>query len=246
MLGQWALEMNHVAAIIGGFHSQQKHIGQQGVLFTPIPRDRQVGAVRFLNENAFATPDWAIKPDLLRRIEPVGVLDRVRAAQQRVLNSLLSTARIGRLVEQETLDGSTAYRPLDFLADVRKGIWSEVYEGTSSQVDAYRRNLQRTYVETLANRVNGAQAANNDARAFFRGELKTLDSDLQTALNRVTDRATRLHIEDVRSQIARALDPSVQESATPARPTTDFADELFDPTIAPESCWYDYAIRVRK
>ncbi len=246
MLGQWALEMNHVAAIVGGFNSQQKHAGQQGVLFTPISRERQAGAVRFLNENAFATPDWAIKPEILRRIEPIGVLDRVRAGQQRVLNSLLSTARIGRLVEQETLDGALAYRPLDFLADVRKGVWREVYDGTTSHIDAYRRNLQRAYVETLATRINGAQAANNDARAFFRGELKTLDSDLQTALNRTTDRATRLHIEDVKSQIARALDPSVQESAAAARATTDFDDSLFDPSIDPDLCWIDYAIRVKK
>ena len=43
MLGQWALEMNHVAAIVGGFNSQQKHVGQNGVRFTPI-RARQAGA----------------------------------------------------------------------------------------------------------------------------------------------------------------------------------------------------------
>jgi hypothetical protein len=238
MLGQWALEMNHVAAIVGGFSSQQKHIGQQGVRFTPIPRDRQANAVRFLNENAFATPDWAVKPDILRRIEPIGVLERVRTGQQRVLGSLLSTARLARLVEQETLDGAVAYNPLDFLADVRKGVWSEVYETAPPEVDAYRRNLQRAYVETLASRINGAQAAIDDARAFFRGELKTLDTDLQTALNRTTDRATRLHIEDARSQIARALDPSVQEAAA-ARATTD---ELFDPSVAPDLCWIDYSI----
>jgi hypothetical protein len=246
MLGQWALEMNHVAAIVGGFNSQQKHAGQQGVLFTPISRERQAGAVRFLNDNAFATPDWAIKPEILRRIEPIGVLDRVRAGQQRVLNSLLNSGRIARLVEQETLDGALAYRPLDFLADVRKGVWKEMYDGTATQVDAYRRNLQRAYVETLADRINGAQAANNDARAFFRGELKTLDADLQTALGRTTDRATRLHIEDIKSQIARALDPSVQEAAAAARATTDFDDSLFDPSIAPDLCWTDYAIRVKK
>ena len=239
MLGQWALEMNHVAAIVGGFSSQQKHIGQQGVRFTPIPRDRQANAVKFLNENAFETPDWAVKPEILRRIEPVGVLDRVRTGQQRVLNSLLSTARLARLVEQETLDGAIAYRPLDFLADVRKGIWSEVYTTAPPEIDAYRRNLQRAYVETLANRINGAQAAVDDARAFFRGELKTLDTDLQTALNRTTDRETRLHIEDARSQIARALDPSVQEAAAAARATTD---DLFDPSIAPDLCWIDYSI----
>jgi hypothetical protein len=245
MLGQWALEMNHVAAIVGGFNSQQKNIGQAGVLFTPIPRDRQANAVRFLNENAFATPEWAIKPEILRRIEPVGVLDRVRTGQQRVLNSLLNSGRIMRLVEQEAIDGATAYRPLDFLADVRKGVWTEVYDTTAPRVDAYRRNLQRAYVETLADRINGPQAAVNDARAFFRGELKTLDADLQTALNRTTDRATRLHIEDVRSQIARALDPSVQAPpAGGARATTDFVDP-FDPSVAPDLCWMDYAIKGR-
>ena len=41
MLGQWSLEMNHVAAIVGGFNSQQKHIGQNGVRFEPIPRPRR-------------------------------------------------------------------------------------------------------------------------------------------------------------------------------------------------------------
>ena len=49
------------------------------------------------------------------------------------------------------------------------------------KIDAYRRNLQRTYVETLGNRINGRQAAVDDARAFFRGELKTLDTDLRAA-----------------------------------------------------------------
>ncbi len=246
MLGQWSLEMNHVAAVVGGFNSQQKHIGQQGLRFTPIARERQAGAVRFLQENAFTTPEWAIKPDVLRRIEPVGVLDRVRAAQQRVLGSLLSTARLSRLVEQEALDGAVAYRPLDFLADVRKGVWSEVYGEGPTQVDAYRRNLQRAYVETLADRVNGAQATPSDARAFFRGELKTLDADLQRALTRTTDRATGLHIEDVRSQIARALDPSVQTTAAGNRATTSLTDAWMDPTIEPESCWLDYAITVKK
>jgi hypothetical protein len=246
MLGQWALEMNHVAAVVGGFNSQQKHIGQQGVRFTPIARDRQAGAVRFLQENAFATPDWAIKADILRRIEPVGVLDRVRAAQQRVLGSLLSSARLSRLVEQEALDGAVAYRPLDFLADVRKGVWSEIYAEGPAHVDAYRRNLQRAYVETLADRVNGAQATASDARAFFRGELKTLDADLQRALTRTTDRATGLHIEDVRSQIARALDPSVQATAAGNRATTNLTDAWMDPSIEPESCWLDYAITTKK
>jgi Met-zincin len=189
-------------------------------------------------------PSWAVDPEILRRIEPVGVLDRVRTGQQRVLNSLLSSTRIARLVEQETIDGAAAYRPVDFLADVRKGIWSEAYGTAPVRIDAYRRNLQRAYVETLADRVNGRQAAIDDARAFFRGELKTLDTDLRAALARTTERETRLHIDDVRMQIARALDPTVQETAGPSGNRTA-ADGLldFDVSVDPVSCWVDYAIR---
>ena len=247
LLGQWSLELNHVAQIVGGFNSQEKHIGQDGVRFQPIPRDRQLRAVQFLNANAFKTPAFLIKPEILRRIEPVGVLDRIEAGQRRVLNSLLSTTRVNRLVEQETLDGDAAYKAIDFLADVRKGVWSEVYGDGPAVVDAYRRNLQRAYVETLADRVNGRTAAVDDARAFFRGELKTLDGDLKAALAKTSDRATKLHIEDVQTQIARALDPSVQAApgaAGAARPGTDLGDE-FDVTVDPVSCWIDYAIRGR-
>jgi hypothetical protein len=239
VLGQWSVEMNHVAAIVGGFNSQQKHFGQSGVRFTPIPRDRQARAVQYLNASAFQVPSWLINADILRRIEAIGVLDRVKNSQQRVLGSLLASARITRLVEQEALDGDAAYRPLEFLADVRRGIWSEFYGDGSIRVDAYRRNLQRAYVETLAERINGPQASADEARALFRGELKTLDADLKNAEAKTSDRATRVHIDDIRMQIARALDPSVQAPATPpGRATTDF-----DVTIEPESCWVDYAIR---
>ena len=94
LVGQWATEMNHVAAIVGGFSSQQKHIGQDGVRFTPIPREIQAEAVAFLNDQAFATPMFLIDKELLRRIEPVGALERLRSGQARVLRTLLSGTRV--------------------------------------------------------------------------------------------------------------------------------------------------------
>ncbi len=49
---------------------------------------------------------WSI-PEILRRIEPTGVLSRVRSAQNSVLSSLLNSARFARLVEQEAIDPAT-------------------------------------------------------------------------------------------------------------------------------------------
>jgi hypothetical protein len=242
LLGQWVLEMNHVAALVGGFYSQQKHGGQPGVRFTAVPRERQAAAVTFLAEHAFRTPAFATDAEILRRIEPVGVLARVRTSQQRVLSSLLSVPRLQRLIEQEAIDGALAYRPAEFLADVRRAVWSEL-EAPRVRIDAYRRNLQRTYLELVNDRLNGRQPVNDDQRAFYRGELRALNRSLAAALAKAADRETRLHLEDARDQIARALDPKVLPplavQPAPAAPGGPPGED----EVGLTGCWPDYAIR---
>jgi hypothetical protein len=245
LLGQWVLEMNHVAALIGGFDSQEKYAGQDGVRFTTVSRERQLAAVKFLNENAFKVPAFAIQPEVLRRIQPAGVLARIQTAQRTVLANVLSNARIGRLVEQETLDTAIAYKPTDFLNDLRRGIWSEL-SAAQPRVDAFRRNTQRLYLEILADKLAGRQPATDDARAFARGELRSLNTAIVAALPKVTDRATRLHLDDVRDQIAKALDPKVVPPA-PAAPAAAGPQNGFDGALdeldGAWNCFPDYAIR---
>jgi hypothetical protein len=53
-----------------------------------------------------------------------------------VLNSLLSSARVSRLIEEEAIDGVAAYKATDLFADVRRGIWRELENGL--KIDAYR------------------------------------------------------------------------------------------------------------
>jgi hypothetical protein len=247
MLGQWTTEMNHVAAIVGGYDSQQKHGGQEGVRFVAVPKGRQAAAVAFLNDNAFQTPVWAIKPEILRRIEPTGALERIRANQMRVLNSLMSNNRVARLVEQEALDGANAYHPADFFADVRRGIWREL-DGRQVRIDAYRRNLQRGYISLMAEKLNGRQPVADDARAFIRGELRALTAAITLSLPRAIDRATQLHLQDARDQIAKALDPKFAPPA-PASPTgSPFGvSGSDDPPDQPSAfdwldCWRDTTI----
>jgi hypothetical protein len=243
-LGQWVVEMNHVVPIVGGFDSQQKHAGQSGLRFVPVPRERQAGALKFLNDRAFSTPTFFIKPDILRRIGPSGVVEQIRVGQQRVLTSLLSAPRFTRLVEQEALDGAKAYRPTDFMTDLRKGLWREL-ASPDVRIDVFRRNIQRVYLDLLNERLNGRQAATDDARPVIRGELKDLDAALKVALPKAADRATRLHLQDARDQIARILDPKFsQAAAASAQPVRMGLDDPW-PADA-ESCWPDYIIRVPK
>lgn len=253
MLGQWATELNHVTAIVGGFNSQEKYAGQDGVLFTPVPRQKQAEAVRFLNDNAFATPTWAIKAEVLRRIQPSGTLDLIKASQLRVLNSLMSGARFNRLVEQEAMDGATTYKPAEFLEDVRRGIWHEL-DTPSVRIDAFRRNLQRAYLDLLAEKLNGRAAVTDEQRPFIRGELRSLNQMIVRAMLRATDRPTRLHLEDAKDQIAKALDPKFAAPAPATAALNPFGrgvDELLqwleslDPSDpnTPLICWPDYSVK---
>jgi len=257
MLGQWTLEMNHVGNIVGGFNSQEKHIGQDGVRFTPVSKTHQQDAVRFLNENAFATPTWAIDKDILRRIEPIGALNRVRNAQNSVLNNLLSSARFARVIEQNALDGATSYPASDFLADVRKGVWGEL-DAPSVTIDAYRRNLQRSYLDIANNKLNaGPQAVpqglppgfaalfitSGDEKGFYRAELRTLDASAAKALAKTTDRATRVHLENVRDQIAKILNPDRDGADRATTAANRQALELLELYYNPTSCFPDYEIK---
>lgn len=253
MLGQWTLEVNHVAQIIGGYNTQEKYVGQAGVVYTPVPKARQVEAVKFLNDNAFATPTWAIDPQILRRIEPIGALSRVRNAQMSVLNNLLGSPRLARLVEQEAIDGASAYAPADFLADVRKGVFKEL-DAPKVTIDAYRRNLQRGYLETANTKINGAPAAppanlpanfpagifatSGDERSLYRMELGALNKSILAAFSKAADKETKAHLEAMSNQIDRILDPRFappqNNSATAARV---FGVDTF------QTCWPDYTIQ---
>lgn len=257
MLGQWSLEMNHVGNIVGGFDSQEKHIGQEGVRFTPVAKAHQQDAVRFLNENAFATPTWAIDKEILRRIEPIGALNRVRNAQNSVLNNLLSSARFARLIEQNALDGQDSYQAGDFLADVRHGVWGEL-DAPSVTIDAYRRNLQRSYLDIANNKLNaGPQAVpqglprgfaalfvtSGDEKEYYRSELRTLDASVAKAIANSTDRPTIIHLEGVRDEIAKILNPDKDGVERATGNANRQAMELLERYYNPTSCFPDYEIK---
>ncbi len=225
VLSQWQTEMNHVAQVVGGLNSQEKVVGQEGRVFTLVPKARQEEAAKFLVENALSTPVWLIDPEILRRIEANGALTRIRNAQNSVLNQLLNDQRFARLIEQQTIDGTAAYTAAELLATVRKGVWKEL-DGTTVKIDAYRRNLQNAYLELVNTKVNGATPAaapaaaagggrggrggaarSDDEKPFYRAELRVLNASITAALAKATDHDTKAHLEGAKDQIAKILDP---------------------------------------
>ena len=226
LINQWATELRHVTVMVGGAEAQEKYAGQDGARYRPWPRARQRDAVRFLNENAFATPTFFLVNDILRRIEVEGALRRINAAQNGVLSTLFNDRRLERLVEFEALDhqNGDAYGLVEMLADVRNGIWSEL-AGSRVAIDPFRRELQRSYLAAVRVKIRppaqatpagipaqlaqqfGPARATSDIKAAFRSELRALEASIQRALARAADRMARAHLEDARDQIRDILEP---------------------------------------
>ncbi|HVH40487.1 MAG TPA: zinc-dependent metalloprotease, partial [Gemmatimonadaceae bacterium] len=172
-----------------------------------------------LNEAAFQVPAMFLDAKLLRRIENEGAVDRFRVNQSRVLNSLLSQDRLNRLVEFEALAArpSDVYTLADLFSDLRAGVWDELTQ-PSVRVNVYRRNLQRAFLAAADTRLNPSEAAltrtnnpapnpaNSDARAALRAALQDIDQMAQAALPKAGDPMTRIHLRDVRTEVARILD----------------------------------------
>ena len=140
------------------------------------------------------------------------------------------------------------------MADVRKGIWSEL-AGGPIRIDVYRRNLQNSYIDLLSNKLNVRPAVTDDYRALIKAELRDLNTAIGAAMPRATDLQTRAHLADARDQIAKALDPKFAAPAptTPLNPF-GFDDEFNFNTGSGQTaledfdfrdCWPDYAIRIK-
>jgi hypothetical protein len=223
LIGQWAREMNHVAVVVGGVYQFTKYPSQSGRMYQAVPRAKQAEAVRFLNENVFTTPSFFFDPEILRRIEPSGFVDRVRQRQNAVLSLLFQDARLSRVAEQDATE-QNAYTMADLFGDVRRGIFSEFGTGTV-RVDEYRRNLQRTFVDQMERLISTPLVTPPppgftpfpgftpppprpaDARAQARLELVDLQTALRGAQARAGDRATRAHIVDLLARIDQILNP---------------------------------------
>lgn len=217
VLGQFSRYMGHVSANVGGVYEHYKTADQDGAVYTHVDKSHQRNALKFINKELFATPTWMLDKDLFSKVQSTGAVERVRSLQVRTLNNFLSTARMSRMIENQTLNGSKAYNLVSMFSDLRKGIWSEIYNGRS--IDTYRRNLQKAHIDRLDFLLNTApnqrgrfgsasvNVSQSDIRSFARGELNKLKRDVRAAAAKAPNTTSRYHLQDVVARIDKALDP---------------------------------------
>ena len=198
--------MGHVTTNVGGVYRYSKTTDQEGLVYTPVPQNLQADAVRFLNKQLFMTPTWMIDNNILQRIESAGMVERIRGTQVRTLRSLFRADRLKRLVEGEALHGKNSYTLQQLFEDTRKGIWMELSSGAT--IDAYRRNLQRAYVDMMGEMVHqdDANIAQSDIRAMARATLVDIEDEITDSLKKQRDSSNKIHLEDILARLEALLD----------------------------------------
>lgn len=207
----WRGYVNHVITNVGGVYETRKTADQEGVIYQPVPQSIQQDAMRFLIENAFNTPEWLLNQDILNRIESAGAIERVQSIQGYHLRNLLDEDRLLRMIENEQMNSQEAYTVLEMMNDLRSGLFSELY--SARKVNAYRKNLQRSFVELAGGYIEKLEEEGNAAGKIkisdiiptMRGELKRLKSDISSSKNRSGDQMTQYHWEDLIARIDMVL-----------------------------------------
>lgn len=221
VFGQFSRYMGHVSNHIGGVYEYYKTTEQEGTVYTPVSKAKQREALAFMHKELFSTPKWLIDTDIISNTEYSGNIERLRSLQVRYLNNMLSLGKLARLVEYETLQGSKAYSLVDFMRELRGGLWSELNSGRA--IDTYRRNLQKAHVERLEylmtadsqrklpdfggyRKSTAVNTSQSDIRSVARAELINIRASINANLANMSNRMSRYHLQDVVARIGEILD----------------------------------------
>ena len=205
LIGQQNRELGHVANVVGGSIRNNIWYPDGKKVFSAVTPEQQRKAVLFLNEHAFQTPKSLIDPDILDRLESHGSADRILAGQRSLLRMLLNATRLNRMSEVASRMPDGAYRPTELISDLHGGIWGELAK-TPVEIDLYRRNLQRAYVDLLAATLD-SPGSDSDLPALARAELARVLREVKTvAAVPAPSAIAGAHLEDIKNRVEQALD----------------------------------------
>ncbi|MFT3933104.1 MAG: zinc-dependent metalloprotease [Chitinophagaceae bacterium] len=217
---QFSRYLGHVIKNIGGIYETPKKVEQSGPVYEYVPKATQEEAMAFLNKYIFTTPTWLISSEVSSKTgsDPLNVIG---SRMEGVLNSLLSTGRMNKLISAENTLGKNAYTLTDLIEDLQKNIFTEL--STRKPIDVYRRNLQKAYVEKLGGLITpsappvasfggivitfGGDVRKTDIVSIAKASLRSIKSSINAAIPTASDKMTRYHLQDVAERIERILNP---------------------------------------
>jgi len=231
MLLQYARGLSHARKYVGGQFASRAHKGDPGAPapFTVVPAAEQKDAMHFLAERAFSEKAFDVPTSILAKVgkeqnfdwgnnlfaygrQDYPFVTRVLNIQTVTMNGLLDPALLSRVREQETRQVG-AFRVQDVFTNLTNAIMSELgVNGPASfaSLDGPmpRRELQRAYVDRLADMVASQNGYPEDAAALARLHLTRIADIAQKDLVAPAPKSDteRAHLMEIRARARRALE----------------------------------------
>lgn len=220
LTSQFDRYIGHVAKYVGGIMETPKMVEEEGPVYELVPKAKQKEAVEFINRNLFNTPAWLLNQDIFSRTGDNGIRV-IGNLQDNTLNRLLGVRNLTKLTDAEAVPGGNAYLITEFLADLKKGVWSEL--AARKSIDIYRRNLQKSYVTRLINLITPSASTTSvggvtisttssvsdksDVKSVVFAHLVTLRTEINAAMPLIADPMSKYHLQDLSRRIDKALNP---------------------------------------
>ncbi len=218
----------HVVKNIAGIYVTPKTMEEAGEVYLPVPKNVQKEALVFLDNHIFHEPEWLLTNDILNKIQSPQSKEAVTKTMESVMMNLLGASRLSRMtfISERYKDQDT-YRPDEYLDDLNYLVWGEL--NVFYQANAYRRKLQKVYVENLISLYKPSEAkgalggilamlsedytSNTDVRSLALDHLIRLQRKIKSTIPVITHRMTKAHLQ----YLEKVLEEVIGDNKEPSR-----------------------------
>jgi hypothetical protein len=111
---------------------------------------------------------------------------------------------LSKIAVSEAMYPDKAYSLAEYFGDIDNMMWTELK--TSSAIDIYRRNLQRTYIDKLTEVAGKSGKDYRDVGPILKAKMTEIYSHISKALPKVKDTMTEYHLKYIQSKLQATID----------------------------------------
>ena len=217
VIAQFRRYLFHVANNIGGIMFTSKTVEEKGGEIAFVSKESQLEGIKFLQRELFDTPEWIMDKTLFSLIGGYSFNEPI-ILQREIMNNITSQKTISNLLHFEANYPDSAYTITQLFDDLQAAIFREVK--TVRQIDFYRRNLQKVYVERLIALLNpqnsdnpfdgssGSWNTKTDIPSVVKHSIKKIILEINSALHHYCNGISREHLVDICDRLKKVIDPN--------------------------------------
>lgn len=188
--------LTHVLKNIGGRYADQALPIEEKPNYQPVSRALQKEAMAFINQYYLQEPTWLF-PERITDKTRFTFSGQVAADYDAFLGKVFF--KFSALSRNERIVGAQPYTVSEFFDDLYQGLFLDLEDSTP--ISAYRKMLQRTYVNKLLSTIYNPATYENDVALLLKQQVGKMKKSCELGLQRKTDTSSKEHLSAILAMI---------------------------------------------